>query len=246
MTGQADGHTPAVPGEIGRGPLGRVAVTGHWLLVITGCFLLTSSPGLAAALLLETTPGSLPVLAVLLLPVPVALSATLWAWRRRSRDRDAAPWPSFRRGLGLTWRDSLRVAAPVLGALTVLGWTVLNIGAAGTPQGYAWLLLGIGAGILVVGVQALVIATFFTFRYRDLWRLAAFHVFRKPLVTLSVVAAGVCAGALLWFTNEAVLLLATPTLARLLLLYEEPMLRSVEHDFVQDANRQLPTTPPSA
>lgn len=242
MTGSA-GPTPALPGEIGRGPLGRAMVTGHWLLVITGCFLLTSSPGLAAALLLETTPGSLPVLAVLLLPVAVALSATLWAWRRRTQDRDATPWPTYRRGLGLTWRDSLRVAAPVLGALTVVGWTVLNIGAAGTPQGYAWLLLAIGAGVLVLGVQTLVIATFFTFRYRDLWRLAAFHVFRKPLVTLSVLATAVCAGAILWFTNEAVLMLTAPVLTRLLLIYEEPMLRSVEKDFVQGTDHEV--SPPS-
>jgi uncharacterized membrane protein YesL len=228
-----------VPGEIGRGPLGRVAVAGMWLLTLTVGFLLLAAPGLVASLLLEPTPGSLPLLTVLLLPCAPALSATLFAWRRRMLDPDATPVAAFLRGLAVSWRDSLAVGTPVLGALGVLAWTILNIAQAGTPPGYAWILVAIGAGVVVVGLQALVVATFFTFRYRDLWRLATFHLFRLPLVTLAVLAVLVCCGALLWFTNEAVLLLAAPALARLLLTYERPVLASIETRFV---GADLPAT----
>jgi uncharacterized membrane protein YesL len=211
-------------------------------MALTVLSVLTSLPGLVAALLLEPTSANIPVLAVCLVPLAPALSATLFAWRSKARTLGASPWSAFWKGYRLSWADSLRVAVPALLVLGALAWTVLNIDAAGVFPGYAWLLLAIGAGVLLIAVQALVISTFFSFRSRDVWRLAVYFVFRRPLVTLAVAALLICVLGVVWLTNEAVAVLTTAVVAAVLLRYEQPVLTDIEGRFVAHGQPETSTS----
>lgn len=232
MTQPQDAPAALPPGEVGRGVLGRFTLLVHWALVLTALFVLSSLPATVPALLLGPETGNLPLLVLCAIPLAPVVAATLHAWRLRSRQPDdTSPARAFVRGWRLGALDAVRVTVPGALALAAISWSVVNIGGSGTPAGYGWVLLVIAAVLSLVLVQALVIATFFRFRTRDVWRLAAFHTFRLPLVTLALVALVVCLAALVRVTNDVVAVLAGALATGALLRYERPLLDAVETRF---------------
>jgi len=200
--------------------------------VLTVLCVLSCLPGLVPALLLDPESANIIVLAVCLLPLAPAVSATMFAWRAKARGTESAPTPAFRHGYRVSALDSLRVAMPVLAVLAVLAWTVLNIGAAAVAPGYGWVLVAIAVLVVLVSVQALVIATLYSFRLRDVWRLAVYYTYRLPLVTLAVAALLTCVLGLVWVSNEAVGVLALGVVCALLLRYQAPVLNDIERTFI--------------
>ncbi|WP_139177704.1 glycosyltransferase [Ruania alba] len=239
----ASTSTP-LPGEPGRGVLGRTTTWIHWALTLTVLCALASAPGLVLLALLDGGRSAW-ALALALVPVGPAFSATLFAWRTRARgdapDGGAPqPWRAFRRGYGAGFGDVLRVWVPMLAVLAVIATSAANIGATGVPTAYVGVLAVIGMGVLLSGVQALVIATCFSFRTRDAVRLAVHHVFRMPLVTVGVLAVVICAVGLLWQAGDGPLVLAGGMLALALWRIDIPLIARIERDFT------LPTDDPPA
>ncbi len=224
----------ALPGELGRGPLGRFALLALRLAAITAGFLIASLPT-SAGLLLAPQDGLGPGIAVLLgAPALLAWSAALSAWRDDLRSLHPAPWRAFWRGWARNAVDVLWVVIAPLLVLAVIAVNVTNLGATGVGLGYGWGLLVIAAIIVVVTSRAVVLATFFSFRVRDIWRLAAYSLVARPMASIAMVAMLVCATALVWLVHEAVLLLLAGLAARAVLHYEQPVLALIRDRFTHD------------
>jgi hypothetical protein len=197
--------------EIGGGVLSRASAVVYWLLVIEALVLLTTAPVLAAVLFLAGGEGNAPLIGLCFLPVAPALSAALFAWRVFRTDRDLAPARHFWRGYRLNWLDVLRWWAPTLAVLTLIGFTLAHLDAAGVPTGYGPVLLLVAAGVLVWAAQTLVLSSALALRTRDLVRLTGYYLGARPLTALGTVSLLVVACGIVVLTSDWVLvLLASP------------------------------------
>lgn len=206
--------------------LHRAAALVYTLLIVELLVLLTTVPGLAVLVLLDRHPSNLPLAAVCALPAGPALSAAVFALRHRSGDlADLHPARSFWRGYRLNAAGVLRLWAPWLAWMTVLG---LNL--AFTPAWFVPLLLVAAAGALWMA-NALAIQALFAFRARDVARLAFHFLLRAPRVSLGTAALLIVALGVTWVSSEAVLALLASVLLAALVATARPMLAEIEEEF---------------
>jgi len=219
-------------GHFGNGPLSRAAALIYSLLVVELLFLVAMAPGLVPLLLLDRDASNLPLAAACALPIGPALSAALYALHHRRADlADLTPAAAYWRGYRSNVWPVLRIWVPCLLWLTVLAVSLTNFDAAGLPGWWAVLLVLVAVGVTLCGINALVITSLFTFRVRDVLRLAVYFVVRTPGVTLGnagvlVIAAGVTAVA-----TEAVLALLVSVLTLMLLTTCRPMINQIQKEF---------------
>lgn len=205
--------------EVGRGLFSRGSAAVYWAVVIEGLIVLTSLPGLAAFVLLDPSVGNAPLFALAAVPLGPSLGAAVHAWRHWQTtppaDRDLAPAAHYWRGYKLSWRDVLRWWVPTVLVLAVLAVNVAGAGALGGSGGaFALVSVLIGVGVLVWAGHALVLSSLFSFRTRDVARLAAHYLAARPASTLGVLAlVVVAAGTALLATDWLLVLLASPLVA---------------------------------
>ncbi|WP_238412535.1 DUF624 domain-containing protein [Saccharothrix deserti] len=217
--------------EIGAGILSRVASVVYWFVVIEALLVLTTAPGFVALLFLARDAGNAPLIGLCFAPVGPALSAAVFAWRVFLNDRDLSPARHFWRGYRLNWLDVLRWWLPALAVLTVIGFSLANLGLAGVPAGYGLVLVVIAVAVLLWSSQALVLSSTLALRTRDTARLASYYLAARPASALGALSLLVAAGGLVVLTSDWVLaLLASPfTLA--LLRNADPVLRDATERF---------------
>lgn len=220
------------PRDLGEGPLGRVTGTVYWFLVVGLLQVLTTLPGTVPLLFLDRSPGNAPLVALCLLPVAPALSAGLFALRRR-RDAEALqPAAAFWRGYRLGAADVIKLWAPALVLLTLLGINLAYLDATGVPAGYVGVAVVLGALALTWVLLAMVIATVYSFRTRDTARLAIYYLLRRPVVTLGVLGTVLLAGAVVLAASDAVLALLGWAFTWLLLRVTAPIVQDVGANYV--------------
>lgn len=224
------GASPGRP-EFGDGPLSRVTNAIYWYLVIGLLMILTTLPGTLPLLLLDRSAGNAPLVAMCLVPLGPAFSAGLYGLRDRVRAEGLTPARSFFRGYRQNWADVLRLWVAVLVAGAVLGVTLGNFGATGVPQWYAGVLLGISLMLVLWSVNALVIASFFNFRTRDVARLSMYYLFRLPLVTLGTLSLLVLAGGIVYLATEVAFAALSVLWVAAVLRNHARLLRDVEERF---------------
>ncbi|WFE40863.1 DUF624 domain-containing protein [Micromonospora sp. WMMD998] len=218
--------------EFGDGPLSRAAAVVYTLLAVELWLLLGVLPGLVALVLLDRDASNLPLVALALLPVGPAVSAALYTLRHQRSDlTDLRPAAAFRRAYRANLPGVLRVWAPTLLWLAVIAVNLAHLPAAAVPGWWAAPLALVGAGVVLAGVNALVIVSLFDFRTRDAVRLALYFLVRRPGVTfgnavLLAAVAGVTA-----VLSEAVLALLAALVVLALLRINEPMIDDVRRDF---------------
>jgi hypothetical protein len=214
-------------------PATREPGTAVQILVVSVLLALAVSPSVILLALLGGSAGSAPVaLAVLsLVFVGPALAAALYALGDKARDDGLGPAAAFLKGYRLNVVDALKLWVPTLGLLTVLAFVVAE-----ADDAPPW-AIGVGIGAVVIIVLALlqstVIASFFSFRARDVAKLGAYFLARLPRVTLVVLVLLAAAGGIAYLTAPAVLALLGGLWTALLLRAERPMLAEVRLRFVQ-------------
>jgi hypothetical protein len=218
--------------EFGDGPLSKVASAIYTVLAVEALLLFAVAPGLVLVTLLDRDASNLPLVALAAVPLGPALSAALVTLRRPRFDlADLRPAAVFARAYRANAAAVLALWVPMLMVLTVVGVNLTHRDAAGIPVAWAGLLVAVATAALLWGLNALVIASFFTFRARDTARLAWSFLAWTPQVPLGT--AGLVAAAagvtLLW--SEAVLTLLGAGFALLLLRTAAPMTVRVERDF---------------
>ncbi|HEU5128145.1 MAG TPA: hypothetical protein VFU12_09165 [Glycomyces sp.] len=218
-------------GEIGRGVLSRLTAAVYRYLVL-GVFLAVAGlPTLLLWTLLAREPANAVLFVAALLPVAPALSAALYAQRSWSAEPDLSPARPLLRGLRLNLRDTLAWWAPVLAGAAVL---VVNVVfAAGVPGGEALrpVCLVLLAALAVWSGHLLTVTSFFSFRVRDVFRVAAAECFLSWKPTLGILAILVVAAAAVVMGSEALLLLLGWAFAASLWLVVRPVVADVTERF---------------
>ncbi|SDJ26257.1 Protein of unknown function, DUF624 [Nonomuraea maritima] len=229
--GPAEG---AVVGErrFGTGTLSRAAALVYSLLVVELLLLLTTVPGLVGLVLLNRDPSNVPLAAVCLLPLGPALSAATYALHRRQRElAGLSPARLFWRGYRTNAAGVMKLWAPWLLGMTVIGVNLGNFSAAGVPGWWAALLVVIAVAATLWVVNAVVIASLFTFRTVDVARLAAYGLGRFPGATLANLCLLVVAGGVVLTVSEAVLALLASVFAAAFRWNARPMIAEVTEKF---------------
>ena len=170
------------------------------------------------------------------IPVGPALSAALFAWRRFSQDHDTSPATHFWRGYRLNWADALRIWVPALAVLALLAVNLVTLGGRDdAPAAFA--VVGVVAAVLVAAwtAHAMLVVSLFSFRARDVVRVAVYFLIAKPLASLgalAIVAAGVAAA---WFVHPWLPVALASVLTYLLWRNGQAIAAEVERRFVAGA-----------
>jgi hypothetical protein len=228
VAGQRDGDPAA---EIGAGILSRVAAVVYWFLAVEALLALTVAPGFVVLLFLDRSAGNAPLIGLCFAPVGPALSAAIFAWRVFLNDRDLSPARHFWRGYRLNWLDVLRWWLPVLAVLTVIGFSLANLGLARVPAGYGPVLVVVAVAVLLWSSHALVLSSTLSLRTRDIARLASYYLAARPASTLGVLSLLVAAGGLVVLTSDWVFALLASPFTLLLLRNADPVLRDATERF---------------
>ncbi|WP_341716167.1 DUF624 domain-containing protein [Micromonospora sp. FIMYZ51] len=220
--------------EFGAGPLSRVAALVYTLLVVELLLLLCAAPGLVALFALERHVSNLPLVAVCAVPLGPALAAALYALHHQRLDlTELRPARLFWRGYRANLAGSLLVWVPMLLWLTILAVNLVNLRSAGLSGWWAVPLVLVGAMVAVVGVNALVITSLFTFRLRDVIRLARYFVLRTPQVAVGTALLLVAATVLTLVASEAALAALASVLALALVRGSAPMTTAIRQEFTR-------------
>lgn len=218
--------------RFGQGPLSRASALVYTLLVVEVLLLVATAPGIVATLFVSPAASNAPLLALCALPAGPAVAAAVYALHHRRRDlAELRPAADFWRGYRTSLGGALLVWAPALAWLTVVATILTHLGAARVPRWWAGLLLLTAAVVLLWAVNGLQIVALFSFRTRDLWRLGAYALARRPLVTLGNLGILIAAALVAVFISEAVLALLGSVLIAALVRTSRPLMAGIERDF---------------
>jgi uncharacterized membrane protein YesL len=221
-------------GEIGPGTLSRITAAVYRYLVL-GVFLAAAGlPTLLLWTLLSPQPSNTVLFVAALLPVAPALSAALYAQRAWAKEPDLSPSRPLLRGLRLNLRDTLAWWVPVLACATVLSVNVLfadQVAGGGIVRPVCVVLLVV---LAVWSGHLLTVSSFFSFRFRDVLRVAVVEFFLSWKSTLGILSLLVVATATVLLSSEAVLLLLAWAFAVSLWLIVRPVVADVTERFTQN------------
>jgi len=180
-----------------QGPLFRACVAVYGLAGASVCFLVACIPFIAAMLVTRTAV----VLVVTGFSIGPAWAALLYVMRAYATSRDIEPFQLFWRGYRLGVRQSLVFWVPYFTLLMVLGADVFAV--PNTPAPVRWLIIVLGAIAVLWGSTVLLIIGCFSFRLRDVLRLALYGLIRSPRWLLSNIAIMLVTGAIVFAWSEA-------------------------------------------
>ncbi|WP_168801708.1 DUF624 domain-containing protein [Glycomyces buryatensis] len=222
--------------EIGPGALSRMTAAIYRYLVL-GLFLAIS--GLPTVLfwgLLSPEPSNVAFIDVALfvgalLPVAPALSAALYAQRAWSKEPDLSPTRPLLRGLRLNLRDTLSWWVPVLAFATVLAVNVIFAEGVAGGEFLRPVCVVLLAVLAVWSGHLLVVSSFFSFRFRDVLRVAAAEFFISWKSSLGILSILVVATATVALSSEALLLILGWAFAVSLWLAVRPVIADITERF---------------
>jgi uncharacterized membrane protein YesL len=218
--------------RFGEGPLSKSMALLYTLMTIEFLLLVSLLPGLLPYLLLERDASNLPLFAICALPIGPAVSAALYALRHRRLDlTDLKPAAAFWRGYRANFLPVLQIWAPLLVWLTILAVNLTHLASAGVPTWWAALLVVVAVAAMLWGINALMITSLFSFRARDVARLALYYLGRTKGVTLGNLCLLIAAAGLTALASEVVLVLLGSVLALVLLRTNIPMITDVQREF---------------
>lgn len=219
--------------EFGEGPLSRAVAMVYSLLVVELLLLVTTVPGLVPLLLLDRDASNVPLVALCALPLGPAVAAAVYAVRRHPGNlTDLRPAAAFWHGYAVNLRPVLRLWIPWLAVLTILAVNLTHFPAAGVPGWWAIMLILVAVTATLWVVNVLVITALFTFRARDVARLAGYFLVHRVGVTVSNVCLLVVAAGITYASSEAVLALLGAGFVLLLLRNCRPMIDEIGAEFI--------------
>ncbi|GAA1163758.1 hypothetical protein [Nesterenkonia sandarakina] len=213
-----------------NGPLSRVTNFVYRLLIIELGFVLATAPALIGIFLLEPDASNIPLYAVCALLFGPAITAGIYAWRT---DHDVVPWLRFWKGWIEGLAQSLLIWVP---AVALLALAAFN--AAYAQVGLGFIVAGIVIGVagVIAAVAALVVIANFSFRARDLFKVALYGAASAPLAALGIVSLLVITAGLIVVVSDWLPVLLASFLLLLLTRTVAPMLHQIRTDLVIQQN----------
>ena len=222
--------------QFGDGILFRVTNYVYWWLATEVLFVVAIAPLVLALVFLDRDPSNAILYALAALFLGPAIAATLHCARKVLREDDLDPARDFWRGYRLNVAV-LAFWAPAVAMATIL---LLDLGhLAGrssdgaTAQRIAILVVGLVGALWLTNM--LVISASFTFRRRDLARLAVFYLGASYRITLGNLACLFLAGVLAVLASDWALLAAGSALVGLVALNTTDLVAQVEARFTPPA-----------
>lgn len=218
-------------GEIGPGTLSKITAAVYRYLVLGAFLAVAGLPTLLLWSLLSPQPSNTVLFVAALAPVAPALSAALYAQRAWAKEPDLSPARPLLRGLRLNLWDTLAWWIPVLACATVLAVNVLfadQVAGGGIIRPVCVVLLVV---LAVWSGHLLAVSSFFSFRFRDVLRVAVVEFFLSWKSTLGILSLLVVAAAVVLLGSEAVLLLLAWAFAASLWLIVRPVVADVTARF---------------
>ncbi|TDS87714.1 hypothetical protein [Nesterenkonia aurantiaca] len=213
-----------------NGPLSRVTNFVYRLLIIELGFVLATAPALIGIFLLEPDASNIPLYAACALLFGPAITAGVYAWRT---DHDVVPWLRFWKG----WVDGLGQSLLIwVPAVALLGLAAFN--AAYAQVGIGFIVAGIVLGVsgVIAAVTALVVIANFSFRSRDLFKVALYGAASAPLAALGIISMIVLTGGLIVVVSDWLPVFLASFLLLLLARTVTPMLHQIQSDLVVTQN----------
>lgn len=221
--------------EFGSGALFRVAgavygvMAGDALLALSN-ILVVLSP------LLVSLAGASGGWMVLLAAVPLgpSLAAAAYSSNRLIAGHDSGVARDYLRGLRMNAREALLVWLPFLALLAVISFNLANL-RPGSPSEPVLRIALLVLGLLVcaTAVNALLLVSRFSFRARDIFRLALYCLGAQKRVSLGNAGILFVTGFLLTTTSVALLLFIAGAVVYLICLNSRPLLTFIEQKFVE-------------
>lgn len=230
--------------EFGGGALSRATNTVYWMLSVSLLLVLANLPLALAAVFLVPVPSNLPLLALAAVPLGPSLAAACFCVSRSLSGKESTPVAFFLRGYRNSLRDVLALWSALMALLAVVGLDLLWLAGDASASGFQGLMrplvLGVGIAGLLWGANLVLIGSAFSFRRRDLARLAAYALVRSPLTTLGNALLLLVAGVLVGSGLEA----AVPFLSSFFILaalaYARPMLEHIRRHHIKADEPDLP------
>jgi len=220
--------------EFGTGPLSQLTGSVYRHAILGVCLALACLPTLALTTLLSGSTGNVPWVVLAQLPTAPALSAGLYAVRGWRRGDDIGTWTLFWHGYRLNALDVLRWWAPAVAALAVLATNAANPDAVAIGSALRVVSLVVGALVLLWAGHALVVSSFFSFRTRDVARIAVVMAVSQWRVTLVYLSMLVVAAGVAYIGTEVALLLLAWALVSMLEHVSRPVREEVTRRFTVD------------
>lgn len=225
------GEEPASAGVPDEGPLTRFTTAVYRHLALGVSLALACLPTVIVQTLFRPEASSVAVFVAALLPVAPALAAGLYTVRGWRRTPDAGPFALFVRGYRLNLWDVTKWWAPLVLIGVVLS---IDIVFAEAVPG-AGVLRGIGI-VLAVALtlwsgHALVISAFFSFRTRDVLRVAVVELFSRWQVTLAFASLLIVAITVVYLATEVGLLALAWAFVAMCELVSRPVVQDVTARF---------------
>lgn len=209
--------------DFGTGPLSEVTTVIYWFLVTGVLFVLVTAPGTIPMLFLERHISNAPLYVLFMLPVGPALAALLFALEQRREADSVTPAAHFFRGYRLNWVAALKLWVPGTLLVGILAINLANAAATGFGTWYPTVAVLLGLVVIGLLLLGIVIISLFSFRTRDVVRLAAGYLFSRPIVLLGVVGLVVISVIVVTITFDAVLILLASLFAAALLRVTRPV-----------------------
>lgn len=203
--------------SIGDGILARGAVVGYRFLVLEVVMLVSLAPSLVLATALDRDPSNLPLLVLALLPAAPALSAAVSVLAHPEEIADLATGRRYRQAYRANAVGVLRLWGPLVLVLGVVAISLAHLDVAAVPTWWGGALVVVALLGAVWGMNALVITSLFDFRTRDVARLAADLLGRRPLTSLKHLSLLVLLAGTTYLTSDVVPVLLAPLVAAVLL-----------------------------
>lgn len=207
----------------------RAMTALYGLLAATAAFLIATLPFAAAVFFAPMLAVGGPVLIVLAgFTIGPAWVAALYTMRAYAAQHDIEPFRLFLRGYRLSWRQTSLFWAPYFTLVAVLAFDLTGGGIRGP---LFWLLGALGFAALLWGSTLLVIVAFFSFRLRDVTRLAVYGLVRTPRWIVADAALLLAIGGLVYVGSEVAAAILVAPAALLTVYASRPLVRRMTEEF---------------
>jgi len=223
----------AADASVGTGPLSQLVQAVYQHAALAACLVAGCAPTVVVLTLVSSTTTNVPLFVLAQLPVGPVLSAGLYAVRGWRAEPGGEPFALFWRGVKMNTLDVLRWWVPVLLVATVLAvdlWASETVPAAQALRPVAAVL---GVLLVLATGHMLVVTTFFSFRTRDVLRVAAATLVSQWRVTLVHVSLLVVAVGITMFGSDVLLAFSAWALVSMLEFVSRPVVIAVKERFVR-------------
>lgn len=221
--------------EFGSGFLYQFTNRVYWLIILNLWFVIANSPLLFILLVLEPSLSNISLYYLASIPFGPALAALLYSTLKYIQENEESPTRDFIHAYKVNFKDTLKFWVPIV---TFLSISIVNLQYLSQQPSTMNEMMSLALLILLfflflITIQLFIINAKFSFKTKDLFKLAMYSSFKQLKITTGNAAILFLFWVLLASTSDFLILFLGSLLAYLLMLNSRKLLRSIENEFCQ-------------